>query len=89
MSKPAWNTITLATPALAKRMDAVRDLQKKLADERRNLETQVTAKMRKDGVLKAGETAIFAYRFGKMAFAIVSEAEAKAPKAAATPKFTF
>jgi hypothetical protein len=84
-----WVEIEVATPALKKRLDTVRDLQKKLADERKAFETQIIAKARKEGALEEGYTLVFGYRFGMVKVAKVSEAEVKAPKAPAKPKFTF
>jgi hypothetical protein len=88
-SELTWVEISVETPALKKRLDTVRDLQKKLADERKAFETQIIAKARKEGALEEGYTLAFGYRFGKISVAKVSEAETKAPKAAAKPKFTF
>jgi len=84
-----WIEISVETPALKKRLDTVRDLQKKLADERKAFETQIISKARKEGKLEEGYTLAFGYRFGRISAAKVSEVEAKAPKAAAKPKFTF
>jgi hypothetical protein len=83
-----WIELDVTSPALAKRLDKVRDLEKQFKDERRAFETQIINKARKEGMLEEGYTLAFGYRFGKVSAAKVAEAAEK-PQASTKPKMTF
>ena len=81
------SSLAEAAPALAKRLDAYRELNKKATDAKAAFEVQFIAHVKKAGTLDEGYSLAFGHRFGKLSIAKVSEAEKSAPKASAKPLF--
>ena len=83
-----WIEVSVESKALADRLSAVREAEKKYLDLKRDFEVQFIAAARKKDMLDEGYTLAFGYRFNKLSVAKVPEKSAS-PKAASKPAVKF
>jgi hypothetical protein len=75
------------SPALAKRLDVLRETKKKAQDAQAAFEVQFIAQGLKNGTIPEGFSLAFGHRYGKLSIAKVSAAEKSPSRTPAKPMF--